>query len=133
MFTAPTDLPDDPATLQLILRAALAEIARLQLLIAGLQRNRFGRRSERLDDEALQQGVEESGAVGSRADGQVGGHVTAGARGESRASSCRAVKPKSGSWLNGGSFLRGILQPGVGFTSERGGAAAEVGVLQEVL
>ncbi len=41
--------------------------------------------------------------------------------------------PKSGSWLNGGSFLRGILQPGVGFTSERGGAAAEVGVLQEVL
>ena len=59
MFTAPTDLPDDPATLQLILRAALAEIERLQLLIAGLQRNRFGRRSERLDDEALQQGVED--------------------------------------------------------------------------
>jgi transposase len=53
------DLPDDPATLQLILRAALAEIERLQLLIAGLQRNRFGRRSERLDDEALQQGVED--------------------------------------------------------------------------
>ncbi len=59
MFTAPTDLPDDPATLQLILRAALAEIERLQLLIAGLQRNRFGRRSEQLDDEALQQGVED--------------------------------------------------------------------------
>jgi transposase len=59
VFTAPTDLPDDPATLQLILRAALAEIERLQLLIAGLQRNRFGRRSERLDDEVLQQGVED--------------------------------------------------------------------------
>jgi transposase len=59
VVTAPTDLPDDPATLQLILRAALAEIARLQLLIAGLQRNRFGRRSERLDDEVLQQGVED--------------------------------------------------------------------------
>jgi transposase len=59
VFTAPTDLPDDPATLQLILRAALAEIARLQLLIAGLQRNRFGRRSEQLDDEAPQQGVED--------------------------------------------------------------------------
>lgn len=59
MFTAPTDLPDDPATLQLILRAALAEIERLQLLIAGLQRNRLGRRSEQLDDEALQQGVED--------------------------------------------------------------------------
>jgi hypothetical protein len=53
VFTAPTDRPDDPAALQLILRAALAEIARLQLLIAGLQRNRFGRRSEQLDDEAL--------------------------------------------------------------------------------
>jgi transposase len=59
VFTAPTDLPDDAATLQLILRAALAEIERLQLLIAGLQRNRFGRRSEQLDDEALQQGVED--------------------------------------------------------------------------
>ena len=59
MFTAPTALPDDPATLQLILRAALAEIERLQLMIAGLQRNRFGRRSERLDDETLQHGLED--------------------------------------------------------------------------
>lgn len=59
MFTAPTALPDDPATLQLILRAALAEIERLQLMIAGLQRNRFGRRSERLDDETLQRGLED--------------------------------------------------------------------------
>lgn len=59
MFTVPTDLPDDPVTLQAILRAALAEIERLQLLIAGLQRNRFGRRSERLDDAALQQGLED--------------------------------------------------------------------------
>ena len=32
----PADLPDDPATLQLILRAALAEIERLRLMIAGL-------------------------------------------------------------------------------------------------
>ena len=59
MFTAPTDLPDDPATLQAILRAALAEIERLQLQIAGLQRNRFGRRSERLGDEALEHGIED--------------------------------------------------------------------------
>jgi transposase len=58
VFTAPTVLPDDPAALQLILQAALAEIERLRLLIAGLQRNRFGRRSERLDDAAFQQGVE---------------------------------------------------------------------------
>lgn len=58
MFTAPTVLPDDAAALQLILHAALAEIERLRLLIAGLQRNRFGRRSERLDDAAFQQGVE---------------------------------------------------------------------------
>ena len=58
MFTAPTVLPDDPAALQLILHAALAEIERLRLLIAGLQRNRFGRRSERLDDAAFQQAVE---------------------------------------------------------------------------
>jgi len=59
MFTAPAALPDDPATLQLILRAALTEIERLQLLIAGLQRNRFGRRSEKLDDDQVQQGVED--------------------------------------------------------------------------
>jgi transposase len=59
VFIAPTALPEDPATLQQILRAALAEIERLRLLIAGLQRNRFGRRSERLDDPAFQQGVED--------------------------------------------------------------------------
>jgi hypothetical protein len=51
MFTAPQTLPDDPPTLQLILRAALAEIERLHLQLAGLQRNRFGRRSEKLDDD----------------------------------------------------------------------------------
>jgi transposase len=52
-------LPDDPASLQQLLRAALAEIERLRLMIAGLQRNRFGRRSERLNDEAHQQATEE--------------------------------------------------------------------------
>ena len=59
MFTPPTTLPDDPVTLQLILRAALAEIERLQLQLAGLRRNRFGRRSEQLDDATLQQGEED--------------------------------------------------------------------------
>jgi Transposase C of IS166 homeodomain len=59
VFTAPTALPDDPATLQQILRAALAEIERLRLLIAGLQRSRFGRRSEQLDDATFQHGVED--------------------------------------------------------------------------
>jgi transposase len=59
VFTLPTELPDDPSTLQLILRAAVAEIERLRLMIAGLQRNRFGRRSETLDDAALQHGVED--------------------------------------------------------------------------
>jgi transposase len=59
VFTVPAALPEDPATLQQILRAALAEIERLRLMIAGLQRNRFGRRSERLDDAVFQEGVEE--------------------------------------------------------------------------
>lgn len=59
MFTAPQTLPDDPPTLQLILRAALAEIERLQLQLAGLQRNRFGRRSEKLDDDQIEQGIED--------------------------------------------------------------------------
>jgi transposase len=59
VFTVLADLPDDPATLQAILRAALAEIERLHLQIAGLRRNRFGRRSEQLDEAALQQGEED--------------------------------------------------------------------------
>ena len=59
MFEAPADLPDDPATLQAILRAALAEIERLQFQLAGLQRNRFGRRSEKLTDETVQQASED--------------------------------------------------------------------------
>ena len=59
MFAAPTTLPDDPPTLQLILRAALAEIERLQLLLAGLRRHRFGRRSEQLDEDQTQRGIED--------------------------------------------------------------------------
>jgi transposase len=59
MFTAPSNLPDDPATLQLILRAALAEIERLQLQLVGLRRNRFRRRSEKLDDEQIEPGLED--------------------------------------------------------------------------
>ena len=72
MFTAPTVLPDDPAALQLILHAALAEIERLRLLIAGLQRNRFGRRSERLDDATFQQGVEDLEQSLAEQSGQAG-------------------------------------------------------------
>lgn len=45
--------------LQGLLREAREEIARLRMLIAVLLRNRFGRRSERLGEEALQQGVED--------------------------------------------------------------------------
>ena len=59
MFQAPADLPEDPAALQAILRAALAEIERLQFQLAGLQRNRFGRRSEKLTDETVQQASED--------------------------------------------------------------------------
>jgi len=59
VFTAPASLPDDPARLQQMLRAALAEIERQRLIIAALQRNRFGRRSEQLDDATVQHGVED--------------------------------------------------------------------------
>jgi hypothetical protein len=53
-------LPDDPAMLQHLLREAQAEITRLHMLIGVLLRNRFGRRSERLGEEALQQGIEDA-------------------------------------------------------------------------
>ena len=52
-------LPEDPALLQHMPREAQAEIMRLQMLIAVLLGNRFGRRSERLGEEALQQGGED--------------------------------------------------------------------------
>ena len=38
---------------------AQAEIERLRRLVASLQRNRFGRRSERLDDDQLRLGLED--------------------------------------------------------------------------
>jgi transposase len=59
VFEAPADLPEDPAALQAILRAALAEIERLRFQLAGLQRNRFGRRSEKLADETVQHATED--------------------------------------------------------------------------
>jgi hypothetical protein len=59
MSTPLPPLPDDPALLQHLLREAQTEITRLQMLIAVLLRNRFGRRSERLGEEALQQGIED--------------------------------------------------------------------------
>ena len=59
MFAVPSPLREDPATLQQLVLEAAAEIERLLLQLAGLQRNRFGRRSERLDDETLQQGMED--------------------------------------------------------------------------
>jgi transposase len=60
VFAIPATLPDDPATVRQLLQAALAEIERQRLIIAALQRNRFGRRSEQLDDAMVQQGVEDA-------------------------------------------------------------------------
>jgi transposase len=59
VFAIPTSLPDDPAALQQMLRAALAEIERQRVIIAALQRSRFGRRSEKLDEATVQHGVED--------------------------------------------------------------------------
>ena len=63
-------LPDDTATLHRMIgelataldseRAeAQAEIERLRQIVKVLQRNRFGRRSERLDDDQLRLGLED--------------------------------------------------------------------------
>ena len=67
MFTAPAALPDDPATLQLILRAALTEIERLQLLVEKLQRMLFGSKSEKVlrQIEQLELQLEELQAAGA--------------------------------------------------------------------
>ena len=59
-------LPDDAATLQLMLRTVLlqqgeltAENDKLRLLIQRLTRHQFGRRSERLTPDQLQLALEE--------------------------------------------------------------------------
>jgi len=59
-------LPDDVETLQRMVRTlaaecatlteAEAEIERLRLIVQKLQRNQFGRRAERLDDDQLHLG-----------------------------------------------------------------------------
>src|SRR3954451_17323140 len=48
--------------------AAQAEIEKLRLLIRQLQRNRFGRRSERLDPDQLQLGLEDLGQAAAAAE-----------------------------------------------------------------
>jgi transposase len=57
------NLPDDPATLQRMLRDVVQELNaendKLRLLIHRLVRHRFGRRSERLTDDQLQLGLED--------------------------------------------------------------------------
>lgn len=65
-------LPDDVETLQAIVRElageradlaeAQAEIERLKLLVRKLQHSQYGRRSERLDEDQLQLGLEDIGA-----------------------------------------------------------------------
>ena len=53
-------LPDDPAILRGMLRAANDEIERLRSFISALNRNRFGTRSEKLDPDQLNLGLEEA-------------------------------------------------------------------------
>ena len=53
-------LPDDPATLRAMLRAAHDEIERLRGFIAALNRNKFGARSEKLDTDQLNLGLEDA-------------------------------------------------------------------------
>ncbi len=53
-------LPDDPAILRGMLRAANDEIERLRSFISALNRNRFGARSEKLDPDQLSLGLEEA-------------------------------------------------------------------------
>mgnify|MGYP006276622753 CR=1 FL=1 len=63
----PEDLPDDPAALKALLRAARSEkddlaeeVARLRAIVAVFQRAAFGRRSERLDPDQLELALEEA-------------------------------------------------------------------------
>lgn len=79
-------LPDDVKMLQQMVRslaaehttalvAAQAEIERLRLIVQTLQRNQFGRRSERLDDDQLQFGFEDLEADLARAEAKLPGRA----------------------------------------------------------
>src|ERR1041385_6405412 len=74
-------LPDDVETLHRMVRMlaaertelaeAQAEIERLKLIVQKLQRNQFGRRAERLDDDQLHLGFEDLNADLARAEAQL--------------------------------------------------------------
>lgn len=74
-------LPDDVETLQAIVRElaveradlaeAQAEIERLKLLVRKLQHSQYGRRSERLDEDQLQLGLEDIGADVARVEARL--------------------------------------------------------------
>lgn len=72
------DLPDDVAALRAlvleqsreldVLRCARAEVERLQAILEAFQRHRFGRRSEQLDYDQLQLGLEDAEAALAQAE-----------------------------------------------------------------
>lgn len=53
-------LPDDPATLRAMLLTAYETIERLEGVVAAMNRNRFGTRSEQLDPDQLNLGLEDA-------------------------------------------------------------------------
>lgn len=85
-------LPDDVETLQAIVRElageradlaeAQAEIERLKLLVRKLQHSQYGRRSERLDEDQLQLGLEDIGADIARVEARLPVAKTKAPRGE---------------------------------------------------
>ena len=86
------DLPDDVDALRAIvleqtreidsLRALQAEVERLRAIIEALQRHRFGRRSEQLDPDQLQLGLED--AETALAQAEVASEARTGRSGEAR-------------------------------------------------
>ena len=87
--TDPTNLPDDPALLQQMLRELHAENDKLRRLIQRLTRHQFGRRSEQLTPEQLQFGLED--LEQTQAETQAG--QDAAAPGDGRTSKPRGDRP----------------------------------------
>ena len=59
-MSVPTDaLPDDPDALKAMLLAERARAERLEQIIKGMQRHRFGRRAETLPEDQLLLGLED--------------------------------------------------------------------------
>src|SRR5947208_2447692 len=102
--------------------AAQAEVEKLRLLIRQLQRGRFGRRSEKLDPDQLQLGLEDLEQTVAAAE-EARRSYRCGCGGGSRRGPPRAVRPAGGPSATPGPSARAVGLPGTAGRRRAAGAS----------